>query len=348
MLKYLVLCLQLCIASKAQAQLELLRSDMPTSGDTARVMNAAVRPGSGVAFAATGPDFRWDFADLQAQTEELKQYQPALQTPYFFFLTAYGTKVQDSINLFVTSLQQIYEFYNLNNNRFATTGRGFTVNGIPLPAFFSDPDELFFLPLTYGRNDSSTFAFGLNIPSVGEYKSRGGRKTEVDGWGKVQTPQGSYDCIRVKSTVRTLDSITFNGLNLGLPLRTTIEYYWLSNTEKVPVLKVTGSSVFNQFTPNAIQYRYQPSNPGPQELKLPIAAGEVRIFPNPANEKATIAVNALDKIEAIQWFDAFGKLVKAQVGPVAEVDLQDLSSGVYSLRVYGQYGIYNQKLVVAH
>lgn len=321
---------------------------MPVSGDTARVMNAAVPAGSGARFTMTGPDHQWDFSDLQAQAEELKQYQPALQTPYFFFLTAYGAKVQDSVNLFVTSLQQIYEFYNLNNNRFAATGRGFTVNGIPLPAFFSDPDELFFLPITFGRSDSSTFAFSLNIPSVGEYKSRGGRKTEVDGWGKVLTPQGSYDCIRVKSIVRTLDSITFNGLNLGLPIRTTIEYYWLSKSEKVPVLKVAGSSFFNQFTPNTIQYRYQPGNVGPEDLKLPIAAGEVRVFPNPANDKVTIAVNALDKIEAIQWFDAFGNLVKVQTGPVAEVDLQDLSSGVYSLRVYGQYGIYNQKLVVAH
>lgn len=331
----------------AQAQITITRSDMPQSGDTARVMNAAITPNLATRLAATGADFEWNFADLQPQNDELHNYRAGLQTPYFYFLTAYGREVQESVNLLVINLEQLYDFYSLNNNRFAITGKGFTVTGLPLPAFFSDADEMFFLPLTYQRNDSSTFAYGLDIPTVGEYSSRGGRKTEVDGWGSITTPKGTYDCLRVKSTLRISDSITFNGFNIGLPLRTEVQYYWLAKGEKAPILKATGNSFFGQFTPNVIQYRYNAPVLVPQ-LKVQVEAGKVLLYPNPTSEILYLAVNGIDRIEAVQMFDEYGRLVKAiESHPQAGIDIRDLQSGLYTVRVYGQYGVYTEKMVVA-
>jgi hypothetical protein len=330
----------------AEAQISITRAEMPQSGDTVRVMNAAVPANAGARLDATGANFNWDFSDLQPTTDELLSYRIGLQTPYFYFLTAYGTQVQENLNLFVVELEQLYDFYNLNNNRFAVTGKGFTVTGLPLPAFFSDPDEVFFLPLTYQRSDSSTFAFSLNIPTVGEYRSRGGRKTEVDGWGTITTPQGTFDCLRVKSTVRTRDSITFNGFDIGIPLRTEVQYYWLAKDEKAPILKATGTSFFGQFTPTLVQYRYNSPVLVPP-IKVSVAAGKVLLYPNPATESMYLAVNGLDRIEAVQMYDEYGRLVKAFEGnPVAGVDIRDLQSGLYSVRVYGQYGVYTEKIVV--
>lgn len=331
----------------AQAQIIITRSDMPQSGDTARVMNAAIAANIATRLAATGADFEWDFADLQPQTDELHNYRAGLQTPYFYFLTAYGREVQESVNLLVINLEQLYDFYNLNNNRFAVTGKGFTVTGLPLPAFFSDADEMFFLPLTFQRNDSSTFAYGLDIPTVGEYSSRGGRKTEVDGWGSITTPTGTYDCLRVKSTLRISDSITFNGFNIGLPQRTEVQYYWLAKGEKAPILKATGNSFFGQFTPNVIQYRYNAPVLVPP-LKVQVEAGKVLLYPNPTSESFYLAVNGIDRIEAVQMFDEYGRLVKAfESHPQAGIDIRDLQSGLYTVRVYGQYGVYTEKMVVA-
>lgn len=330
----------------AQAQITITRSDMPQSGDTARVMNAANAPNLATRLTATGADFEWNFADLQAQTDELHNYRAGLQTPYFYFLTSYGREVQESVNLLVVNLEQLYDFYSLNNNRFAVTGKGFTVTGLPLPAFFSDADEMFFLPLTYQRNDSSTFAYGLDIPTVGEYSSRGGRKTEVDGWGRITTPTGTYDCLRVKSTLRIVDSITFNGFNIGLPQRTEVQYYWLAKGEKAPILKATGTSFFGQFNPNLIQYRYNAPVLVPP-LKVQVEAGEVLLYPNPTSEILYLAVNGIDRIEAVQMYDEFGRLVKVFEGnPKAGIDIRDLQSGFYTVRVYGQYGVYTEKVVI--
>lgn len=345
-MKIAILAFLAVLCSNAQAQISITRAEMPLSGDTVRVMNAAVPANASVRLAATGANFNWDFSDLQPTTDELLSYRLGLQTPYFYFLTAYGAQVQENLNLFVVELEQLYDFYNLNNNRFAVTGKGFTVTGLPLPAFFTDPDEVFFLPLTYHRSDSSTFAFSLNIPTVGEYRSSGGRKTEVDGWGTITTPQGTFDCLRVKSTVRTLDSITFNGFNIGIPLRTEVQYYWLAKDEKAPILKATGTSFFGQFTPTLIQYRYNSPVLVPS-IKVSVAAGKVLLYPNPATESMYLAVNGLDRIEAVQMYDEYGRLVKAFEGnPVAGVDIRDLQSGLYSVRVYGQYGIYTEKIVI--
>jgi hypothetical protein len=331
----------------AEAQISINRAEMPQSGDTIRVMNATIPPNFGSRLAATGPNKNWDFSDLQPTTDELWSYRLGIQTPYFFFLTAYGRQVQESLSLFVVELEQLYDFYNLNNNRFAVTGKGFTVTGLPLPAFFTDPEEVFFLPLTYLRSDTSTFAFSLSIPTVGEYLSRGGRKTEVDGWGTIKTPQGTFDCLRVKSTVRTLDSITFNGFTIGIPIRTEVQYYWLAKNEKAPILKATGTSFFGQFTPNSIQYRYNAPVLVPP-AKVQVEAGKVLLYPNPVSDVLYLAVNSIDRIEAVQMFDEYGKLVKAFQGkPQAGIDVRDLQSGIYTLRVYGQYGVYTEKAVVA-
>jgi len=335
----------LCIGA-AQAQITIIRSDMPQNGDTVRVMNAAFPPNIETRIAATGADFEWDFTDLQAETDELHNYRLGIQTPYFYFLTAYGRQVQESLNLLVISLDQLYDFYNLNNSRFAIIGKGFTVTGLPLPAFYTDSDEMFFLPLTYQRSDSSTFAFSLNIPSVGAYSSSGGRKTEVDGWGSITTPAGTYDCLRVKSTLRIVDSITFNGFNIGIPQRTEVQYYWLAKGEKAPILKAIGTTFFGQFTPTSIQYRYNAPVLAPP-ISVTVEAGKVLVYPNPANSIVYLAVNGIDRIEGVQMYDEFGRLVKVFEGhPVAGIDVRDLQSGMYSIRVYGQYGVYTEKVVL--
>ncbi len=345
-MKIALLAFTAVFCSYAQAQISITRNEMPQSGDTVRVMNATVPASIGPRLAATGASFNWDFSDLEPTTDELLSYRLGIQTPYFYFLTAYGTQVQDNLNLFVVNLEQLYDFYNLNNSRFAVTGKGFTVTGLPLPAFFSDPDEVFFLPLTFQRSDSSTFAFSLNIPTVGEYRSRGGRKTEVDGWGTIKTPEGTFECLRVKSTVRTLDSITFNGLNIGIPVRTEVQYYWLAKDQKAPVLKATGTSFFGQFTPTTLQYRYTAPVFAPP-IKVPVEVGKVLLYPNPVSEILYLAVNGIDRIDAVQMFDEYGRLVKVVEGnSPAGIDIRDLQSGLYSLRVYGQFGVYTEKVVV--
>ncbi|MFN3528984.1 MAG: T9SS type A sorting domain-containing protein [Bacteroidia bacterium] len=341
---FLLFCLNF---GTSQAQISILAPDMARAGDTMRVMNAAIA-GLANRIQASGPDFIWDFSDLQPQTDELINHQSALNTPYFFLALSatYGIKVVDEIDLLVTAFRNIYDFYNVSNNRLAIVGRGVTVEGFPIPVIYTDPDEVFFFPLTYGRKDSSTFSYTLNIPTLGAFASRGGRLTEVDGWGTVRTPEGNYTCLRVKSTLRIVDSISFQGINLPLPLRTEVEYYWLAKNERVPVLKIRGNSLFGTFQPTLVQYRYVPSPPIPP-ISVPVPAGQMVVYPNPSSDFLFIALNQLDKMEGVQLFDEMGRRVFEHAGSLkAGIDLRGFESGVYSLRVYGQYGVYTSRVVV--
>jgi hypothetical protein len=328
------------------AQITLNRADLPRSGDSAQIMNARLNL-PGTRFSGTGPGITWDFSDLQPATPDLIWYRPGIQTPYFLFLNSFGTKVQDSINLFVISLQNVFEFYNVNNTRWAAVGRGFTVSGIPIPSFYSDNDEIFFFPLTYGRKDSSTFAYNISIPTVGEYASRGGRVTQVDGWGTITTPQGTFECLRIKSTLRILDSLSFEGNTIGVPLRTEIEYYWLSREEHIPILKVRGTSFFGLFNPSQVQYRFTPKSVvTPPDV--PVAEGDFLLYPNPTVRMLYVAVGRLDQIKRLQLIDPLGRVLRdipSDIPPM--LDLGDVQAGTYTVRAECTYGTYVKKLVVA-
>lgn len=345
-MNFRLLCLAFLLPCLGYGQIVIERADMPQSGDTVRVASAATT-GFAARVTATGPDFRWDFSDLQPQENRLVNYQPAFQTPYlFYFLTAYGQKTTDTLNLFVVNLTQLYDFYNLNNNRFATIGRGFSLEGIPLPANYSDPDEIFFLPISYGRTDNSTYAFEVAVPTLGAYQSQGQRTTEVDGWGEITTPAGTFDCLRLKSTVRIIDSIEFNGINLGLPARTEVEYYWLAKGEKAPILKVSGTTFFGTFNPTAVQFRYSPPPLSPQ-VKVQVPAGKAVLYPNPTLDKLFIAVHPIDRIQAVLFYDEFGRLVRQSNGyPAVGFDVYEWQSGLYTVQIFGSYGVYTEKVLI--
>jgi len=342
-----IFCLLGFIATQLTAQPVFNRLDMPIPGDTARVMNATAPSALTARLDLKGANVRWDFSDLQANESELVHFRTATETPYFFFLlaNAHGSKFADSINLLVINLQNIYDFYNTTNLRYATIGRGVTVQGFPLPAQYSDPDELYFFPLQFGRRDSSTFAYGINLPNTGGYNSRGGRLTEVDAWGEVITPFGKYQALRVKSTLRIIDSVSFNGFNFAIPARTEVEYKWLVKGEKLPVLTIRGNSVFGNFTPATIQYRYNFPRIVPP-VAISVQPGDVVLYPNPATEFVFFALHPLDRIEHFQVFDSYGKMVHEEVGSKGLVDVRSWAAGVYSFRMQGQYGVYDRRVVV--
>ena len=84
----------------------------------------------------------WDLATLLTSTQSrVEPYLNATQTPYFLLFGNYGKKTADSSSLFEflglppqlplpgldslnLPLTNLYDFYNLNNNRWAKTAQG--------------------------------------------------------------------------------------------------------------------------------------------------------------------------------------------------------------------------------
>jgi len=251
----IVLLFVLTLVNSSFSQITITSSDMPSSGDTLRYSVGNLTQDVLKKYLNTGTSYNWDFSDLEAESQDIYHYQNSMQTPYgFFFLGSYGIKVTDSIGMGSFSIKNIYNFFKKSTSKFEANGMGLTFNGIPLPSFYTDNDEIYSLPMSYGKKDSTTFRISTNLAGMLEYSSTGYRINEVDGEGTITTPFGKFDCIRIKTYVYQVDSIGISGFKVGFP-NPRIEYKWLAKNIKIPVLEISGSVMGGNFTPNTLRYR---------------------------------------------------------------------------------------------
>lgn len=269
--RYLLVSLWLLVGIyQAIAQITITSADMPSANDTLRYSNA--NPVPGLPIALSGPNQVWDFSSLVATNQDVESYRSSLQTPYAFFflgLNKYGRKIADSLGVGAFMFKDVYNFFRKASNVFEVEGIGLRFQGIPLPAYYTDKDELYQFPLQYGDRDSSTFKFSINLPSLGAYSQVGYRINEVEGWGSITTPFGTFNCLKVKSSIVSKDSLNIAGFPIPFTRR-TIEYKWLANGQKIPILEISGLQNGNNFNPTTIKYRDIPRDLAPITL-TPIA-----------------------------------------------------------------------------
>jgi hypothetical protein len=278
----LLFCTAIFATYTLQAQITLVRADLPTANDTLRITSTDA---SGFNFEQTGPNFTWNFANISSGDQSVQEYKSSLQTPYALFflgLTIFGLKVPD-IGIGGFGLQDVYNFYLIDNSQYAVRGLGFKFQNVPLAASYSKNDRIFSLPLRYGDTDSNNFSVTVEIPGFGRYKSSGYRKYEVDGWGNATTPYGSFNCLRVKSFISSIDSITISiggaPINIGIP-NNRFEYAWYAKNEKEPILFVETRGLGSVFTPTRAYYRG--FNRTVTGISNPIITTPVKAYPNPS------------------------------------------------------------------
>lgn len=261
--------LALMVSLSAYGQITITKDHMPGSGDnieysTARPLNIDV--------SKTGADVTWDYTGLVNLDDAEEEYISSLKTPYLlsFGFTAFGKKLMDTIGFSAFQFKNIYTFYQNSSASFKDVGIGFQFAALPIPQTgkHSDPDEIFVFPLKYGNRDSTTFDVEVPISAgikIGSFFRSGHRITTVDGWGTISTPYvKNVSCLRVKSVVTELDSIKVStpSINFGQTI-TRVEYKWLSTTEKIPLLTITGNMIGGNFTPTSVQYRNEWSSASP-------------------------------------------------------------------------------------
>ena len=360
----------LSLNSFGQTAPVLGRSCAPLAGDTPRY-NRVINPGNlSFVLNQTGASRTWDLTNnLVSNESKIERFVNATQTPYFLLFGNYGKKTADSSSLFEflglppqlpipgldtlnLPLTNLYDFYNLNNNRWAKTAQGVGLLGLPLPVFYSDPDEILAFPLRYGDRDTSTFAFSINVPTIAEIRREGQRFSTVDAWGTLRTPYGQFPCLRVRSRVTITDSILLAGsAPVGLPTRTEIETSWYTNenNERGPLLRIVERSLL--FFPPTIQEawyrdRYRaPLPPPPPPLTDP---GDVVLYPNPCRGTLNLGLHPLDACERVRFWNAEGQEVLVVEQPGSSIDGLEfqLAAGFYRVEVTAAYGVYSKKILL--
>lgn len=256
----------------AKSQISITENDMPDAplfgqGDTVRYSTAPATT-SGININQTGANQTWNFSFLQPNGQGLNEYKNSSSTLYSFLgagFNAIGLK-QPDVDLSIVQLTNAYEFYNKTTSVFEAKATGYSISGVPLGSTYSNTDKIYQFPLNYTDVDSDDFHYTLsisNVPGISisvTYIRAGSRVNEVDGYGSITTPFGTYNCIRVKSTITETDTIDLGfGFPIGVP-NNRIEYKWLANGIKIPILEIVGNDLLGTFTISSIKYRDQKRN----------------------------------------------------------------------------------------
>ena len=201
----------------------------------------------------------WDFSAMTPQRQQLLNYLSATKTPYsFYFFGQIGQKTADTIGAGPITLTNVYSFYTNSSKVFKTEGIGYQYSGFPLASMYKDEDEIYQFPLNYGDKDTSTFNFKFSIPGdLFALVQDGTRYNDADGWGTIKTPFKEYtNVLRLRTYVDEIDTVTSQFGRFPLP-RKTLSYKWLSLSERIPVMEVSGTvnAITGAFTPTQVRYR---------------------------------------------------------------------------------------------
>jgi hypothetical protein len=326
------------LCASAQSPITLGNSNMPSNGDTLRYTNVDITSLGN--YNQTGQNFQWNFSSVISTGEGVRSFKSALQTPYalFFLQTGeYGEKIADTLLATPIAITKYYNFYKKTTtpvNAFVADGVGLTITGLPVPSYYSDKDELYKFPMTYPKYDSTSFKFKVNTGGLVpiDYMKSGYRVTVVDGWGKVTTPYGIENCLRLITTQYSTDTITVLGVPVALP-NYVRSYQWLTLNSKIPYMEIIGNLVGSNFTITQARYRgYNKSGP-PTAIKQQQDISSLEMYPNPVKDK--LWLNAKTNF-SFEIFDVNGKLVKvltsSETDQISFVDVSDMQDGLYVLK----------------
>jgi hypothetical protein len=185
----------------------------------------------------------------------------------------------------------------------------------------------------------------IETPINATFTQRIQRETEVDGYGTLTTPFGTFETLRLKHTIKEEDSIDLSPLGpktlLPLPLRR--EYEWWAQGQKVPLLKFTTNELQGTETVVSIEYRdnYLGLDAGLDEL-----GWKTELYPVPAND--VLMVRSARVLDRIAVLDQWGRLVKSETiahSSDALLEIVDLTPGVYTIVLFAEDSLSTEKFI---
>jgi hypothetical protein len=282
----------------SNAQITITSADMPNAGDSIKL---SMTNSIGSADATlTGPNFTWDFSALTPNSSQFDKYDSpsTFPVPYNYIFnptnTTYGKNNPQRTGTIAPgySIDAAYDFFKETTVNFRQIGAAYTINGTPIPFMYSQFDTIYRFPMNYLNIDSCDYKYGLGVPTFGYYGQTGHRVNIVDGWGSITTPYGTFDALRVKSTVVSIDTVYYAAFSFGsnLPARTRNEYKWIATGLKVPLLQIDANVAGGTEVISNVAYIDSVSRVGISEIANQIS---LSVFPNPANDQIMLEYNLI-------------------------------------------------------
>jgi hypothetical protein len=263
------------------------RTDMPslTAGvDSLRLSVASpVLPASAPPLSRRGANQTWNYTALTPATQRVESYVPASVVTATSLFYAFTFGAAGGVNRATVASPQAlplpagvslpipisdtYQFYNLSaataaQPDFRSVGFGASLSGTAIPVTYASQaqqDVIYRFPLSFASlpdSSSSFFATPAAIASAGYLSQKRKRVNRPDAWGTLTTPFGTFQTVRVVTTLIDHDSVAVGGApGQGFDIPLTREYKWLAKTQHVPVLTITTRMLAGQETITGVEYR---------------------------------------------------------------------------------------------
>lgn len=344
----------------ASAQITLNTSDFADGGDTVR-MSSATDPA--IDFLSTGANYTWDFSSLTAESQVLKNFNDLSGTSVLmqFLFGGFAPPKYQATNYTASNdlpLDQFGSFLPINisevnavskNSADSITSIGFSIvaDGTEVP-FKSDTIETRYkFPANFGDVYSSRGYTNLDLNPLFDaiwiqYRQR---NSNIDGWGSITTPFGTFDALRMRHDIQEQDSLYIGqfGQWIELPVPVTTIYEWWATGELEPVLRITTTDFNGNVNVSGIEFRdsYDPLIAATPEL-----ISDVNVYPNPAKDELNLDGFAVGSSYVVVSAD--GKLVKSgNIDFSSQIlSLDDFQSGSYVLFVKNSDGTFARSTFV--
>jgi hypothetical protein len=355
-MKILLLLVSISIYTYATSQITLTKDDFATGGDTVR-MSQATDPA--IDFASTGAAYTWDFSNLTVNNQIIKDFRSMSGAPTFvqflfgpfspskyqasYYIESTALPIAQLTSFLPVSIDNLFAFSRRSTDSLTSVGYSMVVSGNDVP-FQSDTIETRYdFPLNFGNTHFSRGYTLVDFNPIldAKWNQHRTRTTEVDGYGSITTPYGTYNALRIKHDITESDSLYYTFPFIGatwipIPIPASHEYEWWTNGEKEPILRITTNEILGNETVTAIEYRDidRHLDAGINEIEL-----AMDIYPNPVQNELHIAT--LKQMNSIDIVNASGEIVMhLDVNSAKEViQLNELAAGAYQVVVKSESGL---------
>jgi hypothetical protein len=312
-------------------------------------------------FSQTGANQVWNYGTLTSNSQDTTitkgmsmasglsslLFGTFAATPYK--ATYFGTMVDFPISSFTSflpvTIDDVSLFTRKTTSQINSVGYEIVFSGQGVPVKSDTIETRYELPLNYAdAYTSSGYTFlDLNPIQDVQWIQRRQRSSEVDGWGSLTTPFGTFSVLRIEHTIVENDSFYISVAGFGtwipVPTMTTHEYEWRSTSDKEAIMRVRTQEIFGTEIVTSKEYRDNPI------LGLSEDVSFVVSMMNPVTENLTVSLNQGVSAYAIVSENGVIYTRNAVVDNSINENVSQLTAGTYFLVLQTEKGITTKKFI---
>ncbi len=328
------------------AQISITSDDIVGAGKV--VLEAAdTLPSPSITPGPAGPDQTWDFSALTVDYVDTMWFANPDWTPYY---EHFPTANLAALRVFDSELDSadMYIYFEKNVDEFAIVGMALEVEEIGFVIMPCIPKETIAeFPVDYLNSNTSDFEMLIEAESPSppadsiRIKISISKSIEVDAWGDITIPLGTFNSLRINETRIEIDSMWMKLLGawgfLGEIIDTTYNYSWWSDDAAAGFVLATLN--YDQDTKSVTEATFLKASPY-SNIEENQNKGFVNVYPNPVSSNINFSFK--DQTEGfIEIFDFTGRNIEEiQLNNVSEaiINMSGYPTGIYLYSIIGNNG----------